>query len=180
MIFIDDLNMPAKETFGAQPPIELLRQWMDEGGWYDLETKEWKHLQDIIFICAMLPPSGGGNTVTMRYLRHFNLLYVQAFDEDSLLRIFNNIIEWYFNMQKGNLSKALTTMGEPVVKSTIELYNAIRTSKELLPTPAKSHYIYNLRDISKVFQGIAKASYKSFTCENDFLKLWAHECMRVF
>lgn len=172
--------MPAKEKYGAQPPIELLRQWMDEGGWYDLETKEWKQLQDIIFIAAMLPPAGGGNNVTMRYLRHFNMLYVQPFDEDSLLRIFNNIIEWYFNMQKGNLSKSITSMGEIVVKSTIEIYNAIRTSKELLPTPAKSHYIYNLRDISKVFQGISKASFRSFTSDNDFIKLWAHECMRVF
>ncbi|EAS04067.1 axonemal dynein heavy chain (macronuclear) [Tetrahymena thermophila SB210] len=180
VIFIDDLNMPAKEKYGAQPPIELLRQWMDEGGWYDLETKEWKQLQDIIFIAAMLPPVGGRNSVTMRYLRHYNLLYVQPFDEDSLLRIFNNIIEWYFNTQKGNLSKSITSMGEVVVKSTIEVYNAIRTSKELLPTPAKSHYIYNLRDISKVFQGISKASYKSFQADQDFIKLWAHECMRVF
>ena len=33
----------------------------------------------ITWITAMLPPSGGRNTVTNRYIRHFNLLYAQQF-----------------------------------------------------------------------------------------------------
>ena len=154
---------------------------MDNMGWYDLETKEWKFLCDITFIASMLPPSGGRNSVTMRYLRHYQLLYVEPFEGDSLVRIFSNVLEWYYAAAQPNpLSKAITNLRDSVVSSTIEVYKQIQTCKELLPTPAKSHYIYNLRDISKVFQGISKANIKSFKDDNDFIKLWAHECQRVF
>ena len=43
-----------------------------------------------------------------------------------------------------------------IVAATIEVYNSI--SAELLPTPAKFHYTFNLRDISKVFQGMLMIS----------------------
>ena len=33
--FMDDFNMPAKDTFGSQPPLELIRHWIDYGFWYD-------------------------------------------------------------------------------------------------------------------------------------------------
>lgn len=39
---------------------------------------------------------------------------------------------------------------QAVVSATVQVYQTIRA--ELLPTPAKSHYTYNMRDLSKVFQ----------------------------
>lgn len=46
-------------------------------------------------------------------------------------------------------------LNEPLVNATISVYMTI--TSQLLPTPAKSHYTFNLRDLSKVFQGMLMA-----------------------
>lgn len=50
---------------------------------------------------------------------------------------------------------AVKDLNEPLIDATISVYTTI--TSQLLPTPAKSHYTFNLRDLSKVFQGMLMA-----------------------
>uniref|UniRef100_A0A803YA76 Dynein axonemal heavy chain 1 n=1 Tax=Meleagris gallopavo TaxID=9103 RepID=A0A803YA76_MELGA len=166
IFFIDDLNMPTLETFGAQPPIELLRQWMDHQGTF-------KKLVDINFVCAMGPPGGGRNAVTPRLTRHFNYLSFTEMDDGSKRTIFSNILgSWMGKFI------AVEDLNEPLVDATIYVYLTI--TSQLLPTPTKSHYTFNLRDLSKVFQGMLMAQPSNIKDKHHLLRLWYHESCRVF
>ncbi|CAL1548307.1 unnamed protein product, partial [Lymnaea stagnalis] len=88
IIFIDDLNMPKQDTFGSQPPIELLRQYLDFGGLYDRDNMTWKEIQEVTLSAACSPPGGGRNPVTPRLFRHFTMLSIPSPTEQSLKQMF--------------------------------------------------------------------------------------------
>jgi len=60
---------------------------------YDRKDLSFRHLQDVQFIAAMGPPGGGRNSVTNRYLRHFSVVSVTAFDNDTLSTIFSALVD---------------------------------------------------------------------------------------
>ena len=45
LTFMDDFNMPAKDTFGSQPPLELIKLWLDYGFWYDRMKQTQKYIK---------------------------------------------------------------------------------------------------------------------------------------
>jgi dynein heavy chain len=146
VVFVDDMNMPMREKYFAQPPIELLRQWMDYKGWFDRKTLTFNNIVDIMFVGAMGPPGGGRNPITPRFLRHFNQVAHTEIEKNSLYTIFSTIITAFVE----NFGDDIKQLSGAVTTSTIEVYNTI--AREMRPTPSKSHYTFNLRDLAKVFQ----------------------------
>ena len=174
VLFVDDVNMPARETYGAQPPVELLRQFQDFRGFYDRKKLYWKDIEDTTLVSACAPPGGGRQEVTPRFFRHFNMLNVPPPSDDSMKTILGAI----FNGFLQDFPRDFHDMVKPVVSSSVEVYR--RMSEELLPTPAKSHYTFNLRDLSKVMQGLLLVTPENCKQKEVMIRLWVHESMRVF
>ncbi|XP_058892872.1 dynein axonemal heavy chain 3 [Kogia breviceps] len=175
VVFVDDLNMPAKEVYGAQPPIELLRQWIDHGYWFDKKDTNKLGIVDVLLVTAMSPPGGGRNDITGRFTRHLNIISINAFEDDILTKIFSSVTDWHFG--KG-FDVMFLRYGKLLVQATMTIYKA--AVENFLPTPSKSHYVFNLRDFSRVIQGVLLCPHTHLQDVEKFIRLWIHEVYRVF
>jgi len=55
----------------------------------------WMTVQ--LFVGAMGPPGGGRNDISSRFMRHLQIVSIDDFDENTMLRIFYAISEWHFS-----------------------------------------------------------------------------------
>ena len=172
VFFIDDINMPMTEEYGAQPPIELLRQTIDLGGYYDLDPKKLylKYVAD----CSFLAACGPGLSMTPRLVRHFSMIYAPLIAEDSMRLIYCSVLKGFL----GTFDQTYADMATGIVEASVGLYREIL--KGMRPTPSKCHYTFNLRDLAKVVQGMLQITKAKLSSTDGLLRLWAHEASRVF
>jgi len=125
-------------------------------------------------MAAMGKPGGGRAHISERMLSKFHLINYTMPNEANLKRIFENLDIFKFH----NFPEEIKALCEPLAVGSIQLFNNI--SEQFLPTPAKSHYVFNMRDISKVFQGLYMAQKANQDTKEHIVKLWGHEILRIF
>ncbi|KAI3386976.1 hypothetical protein SNEBB_002464 [Seison nebaliae] len=174
IVFIDDLNMPKVDEYGTQQPIALLKLLIEKNGIYDRSKDlNWKFMRDLLYFGAMGRPGGGRNDVDPRFISLFNLYNVEFPTKDSLLSIYNGILAGHLIGFPDEIQELVDIFGD----MTLNLYETIVV--KLPPTPSKFHYIFNLRDLSRIYSGFCMTTREKFQTVKSMARVWRNECLRV-
>lgn len=174
LVFIDDINMPRVDTYGTQQPIAFLKLLIEHSSWYDRSDLLFKEVRDTQFLAAMAPPGGGRNALDPRFISLFSVYNIPFPSHESLTKIYEAILVSYYQ----NVSEEFADLCPRITSMTLQLYNNI--VKTLPATPTKFHYIFNLRDLSRIYEGLSRVTSDRFTDVDSVIRLWRNEVTRVF
>ncbi|KAG7469713.1 hypothetical protein MATL_G00131750 [Megalops atlanticus] len=173
--FIDDMNMPAVDGYGTVQPHTLIRQHLDYRHWYDRQKLSLKEVHNCQYVACM-NPTAGSFTINPRLQRHFSVFAVNFPSPEALDSIYSKILG--FHLQQHHFSPAVVRTGGAVIQASIWLHH--RMVQNFLPTAMKFHYIFNLRDLSNIFQGLLFSTVECLRRDTDLVQLWLHETSRVY
>ncbi|KAM9371423.1 dynein axonemal heavy chain 9-like [Phaethornis superciliosus] len=173
--FIDDLNMPEVDAYGTVQPHTLIRQHLDYGHWYDRTKLSLKEITNVQYVTCM-NPTVGSFTINPRLQRHFCVFALSSPAQDALSRIYGTILTQH--LTSGDYSGAVQKSAQHLIALALGLHQKVAAT--FLPTAIKFHYVFNLRDLANIFQGLLFSTPDCLKQPQDLVKLYLHESSRVY
>ncbi|KAM9208504.1 dynein axonemal heavy chain 17 [Dugong dugon] len=173
--FLDDMNMPEVDKYGTVAPHTLIRQHMDHRHWYDRQKLTLKDIHNCQYVACM-NPTAGSFTIDPRLQRHFCVFAVSFPGQEALMTIYSTILAQHLAFRSAPM--VVQKMSSQLVASALALHQKVATT--FLPTAIKFHYVFNLRDLSNIFQGLLFSLLDILKTPLDLVRLWLHEAERVY
>ncbi|XP_063241593.1 dynein beta chain, ciliary-like [Bacillus rossius redtenbacheri] len=175
--FVDDMNMPEVDEYGTVQPHTLLRQFFDYKHWYDRTKLSLKDIHNCQFVSCM-NPTAGSFTINPRLQRHFCVFATSIPGQESMQGIYQSVLQQHLSAPHNKFSPPVAKLAESVVAVALKVH--ARVTQLFLPTAIKFHYVFNLRDLSNIFQGMLFADAACVPNPSDLIRLWMHEATRVY
>jgi dynein heavy chain len=96
----------------------------------------------------MTPPGGGNNPVDPRLMSLYSTFNITFPSREAIEKIYTSILEKHV----AEFTEDIRQIVPKVTTATLSLYFSI--CEKLPRTPVKFHYIFNLRDLSRVYEGL--------------------------
>nr|CAG4709143.1 unnamed protein product [Naegleria fowleri] len=174
IVFCDEINLPTNDNYGTQRVITFMRQLIEHGGFWRYSDLSWIKLERIMFVGSCNPPTDSGRTsLSLRFMRHCPLLFVDFPEEESLKQIYRTFLKAILH-KLPNLSQHV----EPSTKAMVEFY---LSSRNQFTTEQQLHYIYSPRELSRWIRALQEGLKNiNFVSLDDYVRLLAHEGLRIF
>lgn len=172
VVFCDEINLPDEDKYGTQAIITFLRQLTEQNGFWRPQDKQWVTLERMQFVGACNPPTDAGrHPLSLRFLRHTPLIFVDFPGRESLLQIYGT-----FNRAILKRVPSLRAHSGPLTEAMVEFY---MRSQDTFTAEIQPHYIYSPRELTRWKYAIFEALEPIETIE-DLARLFVHEGLRLF
>ncbi|VDN97799.1 unnamed protein product [Rodentolepis nana] len=175
--FIDDLNMPEVDAYFTVQPHTLIRQHIDHSHWYDRTKLTLKEITDAQYVTCM-NPTAGSFTIDSRLQRHFAIFNLSFPGREAVHSIYYSILSQHLELPAAGFPSAVQRLASSITDLAIDFHSKVTST--FLPTAVKFHYVFNLRDLTNVFQGLLFSKNECLKTPIDFIRLWIHETERVY
>ena len=182
VVFIEDISLASRDMFNSSSVLELVRHLLDRKSIYSRAIPPvLNSIDHVQLLTTNQLRRGSPTSMPLRLLRNIFILNVCAQSDDDIRDIFSASLGWYHAIQE--FPQSILTLRDRIIDASLTLYNEIHV--QLKPNILCPHYLFSLRDLNAILAGMMLQTKEDIlestdSPENEHMRLWAHEVLRVF